>query len=227
MNIGIFGDSFAEKGYVDESDPSIWYNFLKKHHGHEIECFGESGSSILFSAQLLLQHASKFDLCIWCLTTPGRFSYQVDGTWFHVCNAQDQWFGDDIETKKKNQASIDYLTYLFDWPTENFVGESIVINLQRKIKNLLIIPCFPTPLQVEFYLYDLCEWELQHYFPNSNTYEIYKRYQDLRAGHITKANQKILSDLINQDLRPGIFQTEHKNFVTPTERFDEIFGDLT
>ena len=110
MNIGVFGDSYAEKN----TSPTIWYHLLHNEHGHNVESFGAGGSSINFSARLIDQMAKNYDLVIWCLTTPGRFSFQVDGRPHHVVTARDNYQGASLEIAKKHQVSIDYLKYVFD-----------------------------------------------------------------------------------------------------------------
>jgi hypothetical protein len=225
MKIGVFGDSYADRGFACAPSAIIWYSFLQQDHGHEIDCFGEAGSSIMFSANLIQRHANNYDLAIWCLTTPGRYSlpHVIDGRTVHVTTAWDQCAVDDIEIAKKHSVCIDYLKYIFDWEQENFIGQSIVHFMQHKFPNLLIVPCFPAPLQCDFNLYTLCEKEANYYFANQSIPEIYKHYNDRRPGHLTSDNQKVLADLINQNLQPGIFQTSYDNFVRPSQSFDQCF----
>jgi hypothetical protein len=225
MKIGVFGDSYADKSGLRADNTSFWYNFLEKNHAHEIDCFGESGSSILFSADLIEKNASNYDLVIWCLTTPGRFSlpHVINGRNVHVTTSWDKCKSTDIEILKKHSVCVDYLKYIFDWNTENFVSKSVVSYMQSQHKNIMIIPCFPPPLSSNFNLYTLCEIEANFYFPGKTIPEIYKTHNDLRSGHITKENQKILADLINQDLRPGIFQTSYSNFIKPTQPLNMVF----
>lgn len=225
MKIGVFGDSYADKGYQNYQG-MIWYNFLKMNHS--VDCFGEAGSSILFSAELIHTKAKDYDLVIWCLTTPGRFSlpHRINDRNVHVTTAWDQCNYSDIEIQKKHAVCIDYLKYIFDWQTENFVGRAIVEYLCGQHKNIMIIPCFPPPLSSAFNLYDLCQWEAQFWFPGQTIPEIYKHHRDLRPGHISEINQKILADLIQQDLAPGVFQTSYDHFVAPTESFDQVFVKL-
>ena len=48
MKIGVFGDSYADK---TQDELLIWWGILKQTTGHDVECFGESASSIMFSAK--------------------------------------------------------------------------------------------------------------------------------------------------------------------------------
>ena len=227
MKIGVFGDSYADKGYKKCTN-HIWYNFLEHVYGHQVDCFGESGSSIMFSADLIQQKAKSYDLVIWCLTTPGRFTlpHVINGRNVHVTTSSDKCKISDVEISKKHSICIDYLKYIFDWDTENFIGKCRVSYLQNIHNNILVIPCFAPPLNAEFNLYTLCQQEANHYFPEKTIPEIYQFYQDLRPGHITCENQKILAELINKNLSPGIFTAGYDNFIKPTQPLHVTFNPL-
>ena len=59
MKIGVFGDSFADK-----NAEKIWWQFLQ-NYGHEVTCFGESGSSIVWSAKQIINAKNDFNFIIW------------------------------------------------------------------------------------------------------------------------------------------------------------------
>jgi len=224
----VFGDSYAEKGYAGELEPVIWYSLLEKEYGHTVDCFGESGSSILFSAKSIKQCARDYDLVIWCVTVPGRFSFlqQSKDHGYHIGTSMDKCDSTDPDLIKKHKVCVDYLKYAFDWEAEILVGESVVSYLQSQFSNIMIIPCFFPPLHHEFNLYELTQQETNHYFPEKTVQEVYKKYQDLRPGHITTENQKILAKLINDNLIPGVFQTTYDNFIKPTASFEQVFTPL-
>jgi hypothetical protein len=225
MKIGVFGDSYADKGYASQKEPCIWYSFLQRKYGHVVDCYGEGGSSILFSADLINKHAQNYDLVIWCLTTPGRFSLpnKVDNRTYHVTTAADQCVINDVEIQKKHQVCIEYLKYIFDWDSENLIGQSLVEHLSTVHKNIMVVPCFPPPLSAKFNLYSLCEQEANEFFPGKSIPEIYKTYMDLRPGHISIDNQITLADLIQLNLQPGVFQTSYDNFKKPSQTVENYF----
>lgn len=229
MKIGVFGDSFAEKWY--QKDNKIWYNFLQNEYGHTVESFGESGSSILFSAELIKKHAKNYDLAIWCVTTPGRISLphadhlNPDHS-YHISTSNDRCFNPDREVAVKHQVCADYLKYIFNWESENLVSLALVKYIQQEHKNLLIISCFPPPLSAEFNLYEASQREANFYFPGMELSEIYKTHDDLRCGHISVENQKILAKLINDNLTPGVFHTSYDNFVKPPMPIEQLFKKL-
>ena len=223
MKLGVFGDSFCERR-ADSGD--IWFNFLRTNHGHQVDCFGEGGSSILFSAQLIDQQAQDYDLVIWALTTPGRFSFKVPGDTYsyHVNNAFTPIHTDNVDLKLKHQACAEYLKYVFDWEQENFVSRALVKYIVSQHDNIMIVPCFPPPMNTEFNLYNMSEREAQSYFPNLTIAEIYQEYHDMRLGHISRDNQIVLAKLINENLRPGLFQADYEEFVKPTQSLSQIFA---
>jgi hypothetical protein len=222
MNIGVFGDSFADKTWHTD----IWWQLLKTKYGHQVECFGECGSSVLFSAQKINELAKNYDLVIWALTTSGRFSLQDKDKTLHITHSQNIPQSSDLYVQKQIDACRDYLAYIFDWEQENFVANAIVSYLQQKFSNIMIVPCFPAPLSLPFNLYQLCENEAQEYFFNKSIPDIYLDYQDLRPGHITVDNQYILAKLINENLQPGIFQTDYSNFVKSSQPIEKCFSKL-
>ena len=90
-------------------------------------------------------------------------------------------------------------------------------------KNIMVIPCFPSPFPLKFNLYQLSKQETEYFFPGMDIPEIYQQYNDQRPGHISSENQQILANLIEQNLQPGFFQTSYDNFVKPTQPFNTLF----
>jgi hypothetical protein len=222
MKIGVFGDSFADKNWSDR----IWWQQLKTVYHHQVECFGECASSILFSAKKIEEFGKNFDLVIWAITSPNRISFNHNNQYHHLNSVAHCYEGNDSYVKKQFSAAHEFLTYLHDWDSETLVGKSLVSYFQQTIKNILIVPCFPPPLSSHFNLYNLCEWETKFYFPNYSIPEIYKKYQDLRPGHLTENTHRTLARLINDNLAPGIFQTDYNNFSPPTEKFNQCFKKI-
>ena len=220
MRIAVFGDSFAAR----QSAPQIWWQVLKTF-GHEVDCYGEPGSSIGFSARLIEQHAKNYDLAIWCVTTPGRFSIETSQGLVHTSG---RIHSDNVEVSAIGEAVESYRKYLFDWDTENLAGKALVAYLELRFKNILVIPSFPPPIYthpdpIGFNLYILSEQEAKAYFPGKTLPEIYEKYHDLRPAHLTHVNNYRLAELINQNLKPGLFQTSYENFDHPTDLLENVF----
>jgi len=219
MKIGVFGDSYAEK---TSSLDKIWWGILQETHGHDLTVYGESASSIMFSFNLIKEHAAKYDLVIWCLTQPGRISFQFEDQYYHFNRASNfdyaPWF-----VAKKFKAFTTWWDNLINWQEENVSGQALVNYLQQQIPNLMIIPCFESPLETNFHLYQLYINETKYYFPDVPVETVIQKYTDHRKGHLTPTSHRILAQLIDDDLSPGIFQTSYDNFTTPIEMLDTIF----
>jgi hypothetical protein len=224
VKIGVFGDSFADKNCN-----KIWWKYLETEHAHDVTSYGQGGSGIVFSARLICDLFQNFDLVIWCLTSPNRVLVNHDEKQYHVTGAR--FDCDDPELQIKIDAACQYLAHVFDWNDGDFVGRCIMSYVQKQVDNLLIVPSFPTPVYPDaaaagFNLYDLCGIETAHYFPGLQVHEVYERYHDIRAGHLTDVNQRVLSELINQNLKPGLFSTAYTNFAVPVEPLEGAFARI-
>ena len=225
MRIGVFGDSFAEKKW----ERKIWWQLLK-NMGHDVTSYGEGGSSIMFSALALEAHASKYDLNIWVVSSPARISFKrdYDDTYIHAIITRGAADLTDYDLtsreRKKLEIAKEWITYLMEMDQEILAGESLAQWMMIKHKNLKLIPGVEDPLSaIKFNLRDLSNWELSHYFSDDGVRKFYDRYIDRRAAHLIDENNRILAELINQNLNPGtIFQTEYSNFMIPTVPFGQI-----
>lgn len=225
MNIAVFGDSYAEKS----SDITAWWQVLKQY-GHEVTSFGEAGSSINFSAKLILEKYKDFDFIIWCMTTPGRFSIEIPGCpgIFHTTNVLTHT---GVKVSDNSLSGIDnqiinacqlYLKYVFDPNLENLLGKALANYFLQLIPNLMIIPCFTPPLETNFDLYTLCTRELRQVFHKAETYRVYESWNDIRTCHLTPQNNQILAEIIANNLKLGIFSTDYSNFSFENITIDQI-----
>lgn len=226
MKIGIFGDSFAHKDWKQR----IWWRELATM-GHDITSYGEGGSSILFSALHVDKYAENYDFNIWVVSAPGRISFvreHSDNFLHAIAPARaTTWTSHTdftpLEERKLN-AVKEWFVYLMDFEQETLIGESVARWLLAKHKNLMLVPGFSQPLSdTTFNLRAVSDWELTAYLSDSEIKKFYDNYIDQRAAHLSDENNKILAELINQNLNPGsIFQTEYSNFRIPTVPFNNI-----
>lgn len=225
MNIAVFGDSYAEK----TANSTAWWQVLKQY-GHDVTSFGESGSSINFSAKLILEKYKDFDFIIWCMTTPGRFSVEIPGRpeIFHsteVLNHTGVRVSDNMPSVIDNQiinACQLYLKYVFDPNLENLLGKALANYFLQLVPNLMIIPCFTPPLETNFDLYTLCRKELQQVFRKAETHRVYEICNDIRTCHLTPQNNRILAEIIANNLKLGIFSTDYSNFNFENITIDQL-----
>ena len=213
MHIGVFGDSFADA----DCKQDIWWRVLEQQFGHQVTCHGQGGSSIEYSAELLEKYNSHYDFIIWCLTFPGRVSIQTADGYFHAGNlAGAQKRKELAELDIKVNAGIAYANHVYEYHTANRIYHAAANGFLQRYPNLMIIPCFNYPLNLKFDLFSLSIFETSHFFPGVPFTEVTSTYIDMRPGHLTPGNNKILAQLINDNLTPGIFQVEYNNFPLPT-----------
>lgn len=221
MKIGVFGDSFADQTHNPRS--TAWWRYLQNKHGHDVTCFGEPGSSIAFGASLILENHKAYDVNIWCLTSPNRFSVKMpSGEYFHSAKFVSHE-GKDLTTLMSDEikdftlACKYYYKYLSDWKTDILTGRSVVHYIQQQVPNLIIIPCFRPPLQSEFSLYQLSVLEMDSLMPGGTPSQIFRNYNDMRSCHLTDTNNEILADMLHANLVPRVFTADYHDFL-----FDEV-----
>jgi len=211
MKIGVFGDSFA-----DQTSQKIWWRYLQDHHGHNVISYGQSGSSLGFSVECMENYAADFDHLIWCVTTVNRISIWHDDKIYHLTGTHPPDITRDTILDHKLDVIHHYLTEAFDGHYQEILGHSLVYFMLNKYPNLTIIPSFSTPVyfmkEHKFNLYDLCQQEASCVFPGQDLYHVVNGPKDRRQGHLTDTNQRILAQLINNNLAAGIFCTEYKHF---------------
>lgn len=223
MRIGVFGDSFA-----DRTCNKIWWRYLESIHGHKVKSFGESGSSLSFSIEMMDNHAHEFEKLIWCFTSVNRQSFWYKDRIYHNTGTHRPNATGDPILDQKLRVIHDYISLAFDWPLQERFGKALIPFMLSKFSNLTIIPCFGTPVyfmeEKKFNLYRLCQIETENLFPNKNSEDIINSKIDRRQGHITDTNQKILAELINRDLDSKIFDTAYENFITDQRIYQEFVG---
>ena len=230
MKIGIFGDSFVDGSYGDKNS-TAWWEYLEKEYGHNVDCFGEGGSSISYSAQLILEHYKNYDFIIWAVSNPPRITVRHRKNFkdvsLHITgrHAIPNISRFDLELQEKIKISEEYLVKVYDAHDGNFSSKCIIDYLKNTVPNLMLIPCFIDPWQdtINFNLFDLCQKETNFYFPGVELADLYDQYNDFRKGHLSRSTHKTLSKLIANNLTPGIFRADYTEFENPVELKSEIF----
>ena len=229
MRIGIFGDSFAN--WNDQNIPvGLWWEHFVGVS--EFAVHATRGSSLIHSAMMLESRARDYDLAIWCVTSTSRFSKVVNDRWVHfqVTGPGKKGVTSHIPLDSSEEFMYgivaDYYKYIYTYHEDLLQSRALIDHLQRRFGNVMVIPCFRQPLDLGFCLNDVSQMEWSHYFPNRDFSDISKKYEDIRAGHITLENQKILCRLIESNLRPGIFQANIKDFVSPQGPVEQHFRKI-
>jgi len=229
MNIGIFGDSFALDGWTYQTP---WWKYLIRH-GHTVNSYANASTSILYSAKLIQEHASKYDFIIWCVTNTNRLTVPIDEdpgilNSIQIIDFVDPHIKGNLEnTNIKIKLIKDWFKYIQE-PDELFlVGAGVVTYMLSIYKNLMVIPCFIDPVGTKFNLSEVSNNELKHYFSDKETpFTLYKNYDEFRCCHLSIENNKILGNLIGGNLSHGIFQPSYENFVTAPNKPRDFYYKL-
>lgn len=212
MKIAVFGDSFA-----DRTATEIWWRCLETEHGHQVRCFGESGSALSFSADLLEANHRQYDHVIWCVTSVNRISFWHRDRAYHHTGTSAPMPTGDVILDAKREITHRYLTTAFETHFHEIQGRALVDWALARYSNLTVMACFATPVyfltDAGFHLFGLCEREVESAFPGVRPASIINGAQDQRQGHLTQPNHRRLAELVAQNLRHGVFQASYHDFV--------------
>lgn len=218
MKIGVFGDSYCHDYDNIGAGNYSWYNVLRSY-GHDVTTFGQAGSSLLWSAKQIKKHYDKFDFVIWIVTRPHRITVDLDespGTMHFTTPPTDY----DIKrlkldsSKNKLRAVDMWFKYLMDEGDIHLTGKALLNLYANTYGNLLMVPAFHEDIypiemnQDTFSLYNLCVKEAEHYSSDVSSLLAH----DNRLCHLTIENNAIFARLLNDNLKPGFFQTSYDNF---------------
>ena len=230
MRIGVYGDSYA-KWILDNRPSYIWWSHFKNIIPHcDVTSYGHPGSSIDYSLNLLLAKHAKYDFNIWCVTSCSRRSVIIRGRWYHFAQhgpkKSDLTWYPAVSSLDAHVIDEVYALFKHTWDYQDWRYKAYVDYSLKTISNLMVIPCFDSPLETGFCLSDISRMEWNHYFPDEDFSNLYKTYTDIRHGHITEKNQRILAELIAADLRPGLFSTDIRHFQSPDLDRQQCFLDI-
>lgn len=209
MKIGVFGDSYADR---HAAPGTIWWSLLQQNHGHDVECFGENASSLLYSAKKILEHHRLYDLVIWCTTQPGRLSLDYGHVSFHFQISQSDHKRDGNNIQAMFEIWKKYMTTVVDWQDEKLQSKAVIEMVQNHCPNVLIVPGFQDPLDADFNLFSVFQREVEMLYGGNFSDDFYKDYVDARIGHLSQESHEILANELATCLRPGIFQMDLDRF---------------
>jgi len=221
MNIGIFGDSFADNNKANPT--KNWIEVVADHFN--VTCFGRSGTSLYYSLKLLEENYSKFNKCVLIATWPGRtelssralFSLLDNNTRNTIrlelpslsqCEYQIEYYKkqNNNSAVKAFEAARDYFVYLHDDKKEQYIHNALVEYAKNKFSNLLIIKisdCLVDVFQMENKIWNI--EKKKHQFD----------YNDLRNCHMTEANNIIFGNKVVEMLQGKEVTLRLKDFVKP------------
>lgn len=239
--IAIFGDSFAAIQHRENSN--ILDGFVKKiykicnrpYNQNEYAslrtAWGErckswstyldadnyafSGSDLYYSYNQFINNQYKYEKCIFVITSPNRYSTNING-WTHCpsleCAEEGVLFASDENTKQSFKILKDFFTHIYykDFDRTELIHQALLDSIILKRPDTLFIDAFP-------YLTPVYEMELSTWKLSRAESQDYTRYFDLRHNHMTNENNKILADVIQENINTvGYLDLSKVKWKTPT-----------
>jgi len=239
--IAIFGDSFAAiqhvetskvlDGFVKEVYKICNRPYNKKEYPSLRAAWGErckswstyldadnyaiSGSDLYYSYNQFINNHNKYEKCIFVITSPYRYSTNIDG-WIHSASIEDAeegvLFASDESTKQHYKILREFfkLVYYKDIDRIELIHQAMLDNIILKRPDTLFIDAFSHLKPV--YDMELSAWKLSQAECKDHT-----KYFDLRHNHMTNDNNKILADIIKENLNTsGYLDLSKVKWKTPT-----------
>ena len=236
--IAVFGDSFAAKSNLEFTDTHEMFvkeiydlcnrKYNKKEFsrireilGSNYKCwmdvlgadtYGKSGSDIYFSYNQFINNHKAYDKCIFVVTTPLRFSSNING-WRHCGSAEDAREKMDwSENKKYYSVLADAFEHIFykDLDRIEIINQAMLDNIKYIRPDTIFINAFPDLKNV--YELELKAWNTDHIESQD-----YSKFIDLRMCHMTNENNAILGNYILQNLdKSGYLDVLNLDWKIPT-----------
>jgi hypothetical protein len=207
MKIGVFGDSFVDPNPWRET---AWVHYLSNEENIEIENFGSSGTSHWWSYKKFLANYTKFDVVIFCHTSHMRWPYlpkEYRGREWNV-----GYKGKNVTSDDFQQNINRFFGDVFETPLLEFIGLSIIkeVNQLCKRENIYLINLYmgngniyralETDFPILTNLNSLSGLERTRIAGKEyNTCDLLSKLKtsDVRANHLSPANNRILSKLLH------------------------------
>ena len=239
--IAIFGDSFAANPYLEFSPTTEGFlkevyavcnrpyskkevNLLAENWGKKYKAwmrylnadvFGRSGSDLYYSYNQFIQHHSNYEKCIFVITSPLRYSTNVNG-WIHCASYEDAVEKIDFAASSEHKQALKTMSSFFkdlyykDLDRIELLNKAMLDSIQKIRPDTLFINAFPDLKRV--YDLELEAWNISH-----DESQDYTKYFDLRHCHMTNENNKVLADYIISNMNTsGYLDCSNVQWITPT-----------
>jgi len=149
MNIGIYGDSFAEFDKIAKH--LHWSTIVVEKLNAKVENFGYPATSLYYSYKKFLENYTKHDLIIVAVTNPDRYIKMVD--WCDTPDRNNSYINSyEHVIRYKNTILNDHdqrmLTHLEGWyimsdsDYNSRMNELMMKHMESLHKNIIFYPCF-------------------------------------------------------------------------------------
>lgn len=224
MNIGIYGDSFAE--YNSFGHTNQWPVILgKKIADSNLTNYAKSGSSVYYSYKQFLNNYHKHDINIFLVTNPTRYTKPIIDASSHA-EILFGTLGGVVDYKKqniKNLSSIDkqILNNLIGWFTasdEEFLSTASELMINQVIaldSEVILFPCFEESFSDSQYKkYGIDKEHVMHNYikriitllnipPEFNIWT--REVPAIMAQHLTPEFNQFIADIMYKKITEGIW----------------------
>jgi hypothetical protein len=204
MKIGIFGDSYSSTYAYSEVNPyASWSMMLSKKY--DVKNFSENGSSLYYMKLLFDTYQRDFDKIVFCITAPGRVTFNPDslkkkyGTAYqhistiHIIKSRLELPELTELDKKRYKILYEYLLEAQDFEKEQYHHLMMVKDIINQRPDALLIPAFSTSLMDQTdCLEDITVFEDKIFNKKTGF------YKDNRLCHMSLENNKILFTIVEE-----------------------------
>lgn len=218
MRLGIFGDSFSAS-----DDPRSWpIQLMKSLKCDEYHNYSKSGTSLYYSYKLFLDHYKKYDIIIFTVTDPLRYTkpFIINNETNYICNVYmihrilvkyKAWFKHNIIEQNKIKRLENWFLFQDQDYTEDMHG-LMLSRIYELAPTTIFLPCFNQsfvgtdrltfPHTATHNLYDYCKKQGQAVGVNKlNNYK-FQQTSNLIC-HLSEEYNQAICNMIYKSLQTG------------------------
>ena len=231
MNIGIYGDSFAE--FSKQSAMLHWSTIVQSKLNTELTHFGYTSSSLYHSYKEFLKNYTKHDLIIFAVTHPDRYTKKFD--WCdkpkniinngYISNYETTIF---FKNEATNEQDKKMLTHLEGWYVMSDgvynadMHELMLQHIESLHKNIIFYPCFEHsflplrysqsnfPASHDMYSLLKLQMKLLNY---SGNIDIPKENRNVIAGHLVPELNEYIAEAMITKITTGDWKFSNLNNI--------------
>ena len=231
MNIGIYGDSFAE--FSKEASMFHWSTIIKEKLNADVEQFGRPSTALFYSYNKFLENYTKHDLIIFAVTDPDRYIKVFD--WIDRPRQSNDHIGTygnvlDLKTHASNEQDKKMLSHLEGWfimsdsEYNSTMNELMMKHMESLHKNIIFYPCFEKSFLPERYN--------QSEFPKACAMFLllmtqikaikYRGYTTISPLHCMNENTKVLAGHLAPEMNAYVAEAMLAKITTGDWKFSDL-----
>lgn len=240
INLGIFGDSFADDTNTNNSES--WIDVIRKTEKYKIINYARAGSSFWYSYKQFIEHNQKYEKNIVLVTTPHRLVIPEDSNidvpkFINYQQVLERFYSlnDNQESLKKDYELIkNYYEKIHNWEQDESLHALMlkeIINLRpdtivyysippsKDIFSLFHVVMFEcAALNIDILLRD--KWT---YTSNMLTKLHQQGRRDSRKCHMTEENNQVVGEMFVKKLEGRTAEITESDLKRPSKPIDFYF----